>query len=303
RPGLAIFGDSSVMFDVIPDRLNSKVVNFGLFSGTPVESYFFIRRLIGGTEQPRSVLLSFGRKQFGTELSIMDRFKTRVLSNGEGSEILNQARSLNDPVFLRTGSVFDYLDKRLDIFLTFYGCPTYSVYALYRTIKDHHFKSQSGKDEGVLEETLALKGHIPIEDLGLGPFHEEVDRGPKGLDWDATLDQFVLSPVIDAYFQKTLSLLDEKNIPAFFICMPENEYSVPHIRPDVSKDYDAYLAKMVREHKNFHLLYPLRRTYSWRSFEDCGHLNKLGAERFTKELARILNKAKVPGGPYGSATP
>ncbi len=50
RPGLAVFGDSTVLDGVLPERLGPGVINCGMGGCTPIEGYFLIRRLLKAPE-------------------------------------------------------------------------------------------------------------------------------------------------------------------------------------------------------------------------------------------------------------
>ena len=69
--------------------------------------------------------------------------------------------------------------------------------------------------------------------------------------------------------------------------------------PGVFKAYKNYLEGFTQEDQQYHILSQLRTVYSWKLFSDSAHLNKKGTLRFNREFAKILNKAHVPGGPYG----
>jgi hypothetical protein len=105
--------------------------------------------------------------------------------------------------------------------------------------------------------------------------------------------------VIDYYLRKTLDLLKTENIPVYFYVMPINETSVPHLDPVVFKAYQDYLLELAQKDNQFHILSKFRTVYPWKLFSDYAHLNEKGTLRFNREFAKILNKAGVPGGPYG----
>lgn len=132
-----------------------------------------------------------------------------------------------------------------------------------------------------------------------GQYYFPLQDGSKALNSDTQLKSFTVSPVIDYYFRKTLELLKTENIPVYFYVMPINEVSVPHLDPGVFKAFQDYLKGLAQKDPQFRLLSPFRTVYPWKLFSDYAHLNEKGTLRFNREFAKILNKAGVPGGPYG----
>ncbi len=132
-----------------------------------------------------------------------------------------------------------------------------------------------------------------------GQYYFPMANGSKDLNADTKLKAFHVSPVVDVYFRETLDLLKKENIPVYFYAMPTNESSVPHLDAGVFQDYRDYLETLAKADPNFHILSQLSTVYPWKLFSDYAHLNLKGALRFNQEFARVLNRAQVPGGPYG----
>jgi hypothetical protein len=285
RPGLAIFGDSAVMDGIQPEKLGPGVINCAMMGCTPIESYFLVRRLLKASVRPQAVLLSYNAYHFvHPDFYWENTVKFGVISGAEADEVLGNIFRLKDKELI-SGSGLWNLEQRLYSFLLSRGFPSY------------YFSSLVAEPFGVRqkenEEALAVIAQTR------GQYYFPQADGSKTLNADTKLKSFAVSPVIDYYFRKTLDLLKKENIPVYFCTMPINDYSVPHLDPGVFKAYKDYLAGFVRDDPQFHIVSKLRTVYSWKLFSDYAHLNKKGSLRFNRKFAKILNKASVPGGPYG----
>ncbi len=286
KPGLAIFGDSTVMDGVLPERLGPDVVNFALNGCTPIESYFMARRLLKGPVPPKAVLLSYNAYHFvHPDFYWENTVKFGVISGLEADEVLAHILETNDQELLTTSSLW-HLEQRLYSFLLSRGFPSYYMSSL--------FAERYGVREKENEEALKVIARTR------GQYYFPLSDGSQDLNADTKLKTFNVSPVVDIYFRKTLDMLREAHIPLYFYAMPINESSVPHLDPGVFKSYQVYLEGLAKADPQFHILYPMRTVYPWRLFSDYAHLNKNGTQRFNREFARILNRSRVPGGPYGA---
>lgn len=284
-PGLAIFGDSTVMDDVVPEALGARVVNWGLNGCTPIESYFLIRRLLKNPVHPKAVILSYNAYHFvHPDFYWENTVKFGMIDGSDADEVMGQILRFKDKELLSGSSPWD-LDQRLYSFLLSRGFPSYYMSSLWA----EPFGARAKENSEALRVIARTRGQyfFPLAD------------GSKDLNADTKLKSFTVSPVVDHYFRATLDLLKGENIPVYFYAMPINESSVPFLDPGVFKGYGDYLEGLARQDGQFHILSRLRTVYPWKLFSDYAHLNREGTLRFNRELARILNQAGVPGGPYG----
>jgi hypothetical protein len=285
KSGLAIFGDSAVLDGIQPEKLGPGVINCGMMGSTPIESYFLIRRLMKEPVHPKAVLLSYNAYHLvHPDFYWENTVKFGLISGPEADEVLETIFRLKDKELI-SGTGLWNLDQRLYSFLLSRGFPPYYVSSLYADAPGVR-KKDNEEALGVIAQTRG-QYYFPLQD------------GSKALNADTKLKTFTVSPVIDYYFRKTLDLLKTENIPIYFYVMPINESSVPHLDSGVFKAYQDYLNGLAQEDSQFHILSTFRTVYSWKLFSDYAHLNEKGTLRFNREFAKILNKADVPGGPYG----
>lgn len=286
RPGLAVFGDSMVMNDVLPEKLGPEVINCAMNGSTPIESYFLLKRLLKAPAKPKAVLLSFSAYHFvHPDFYWENTVKFGVISGPEADEVMGRVIGLKDKELL-SGSGLWNMEQRLYSFLLSRGFPSYYMSSLWA----EPFGARQKENGEALKAIAQSRGQY---------FFPQAD-GSKELNADTKLKVFQTSPVVDFYFRATLELLQKEKIPAYFYTMPVNEASVPHLDPGVYKAYGDYLKGFSREYPGLRILSGLRTVYPWRLFSDHAHLNPKGALRFNREFAKILNRARVPGGPYGT---
>jgi hypothetical protein len=208
------------------------------------------------------------------------------VSGSDADEVLKNIIRLKDKELI-SDSGFGDLEQWSHSFLLSRGFPAYYVSSFLA----ESFGARKKENEEALAVIAKTRGqyYFPLAD------------GSKSLNADTKLKAFVVSPVINYYFRKTLDLLKTENIPVYFYVMPINESSVPHLDPGVVKAYQDYLKGLVQEYPQFYILSKFRTVYSWKLFSDHAHLNEKGTLRFNREFAAILNKANVPGRPYGVA--
>ena len=150
----------------------------------------------------------------------------------------------------------------------------------------------------VLARTLAARGQY---------YFGTEDRS-AAVAIEGHLDAFVPLPVLERYFGRLLSMLHEAGIETIFVAMPLNEPTAQAVKPELREGFAAFL----RRYPGLRLAGDPLVTWPNRFFGDeyC-HLNPMGAERFSRELAGRLEAmlpdtrsrwaAGAPAGPPGTA--
>jgi hypothetical protein len=287
EPGLAVFGDSLPVDTILPERMGPTVVNLAVSSSSPVEDYFLVERLMRRPARPQAVLLSFSPYHF----YCIDGFWNNAVKDGMigFSDILDMVmEAFRNKINFLSDQGLGSMDDRLSGILFSCGFPPGYVPSILAS----HFNGRLVENEEWLRIFTKTRGQYYIAPPDV--------PGSKDLNSSAKLKDFSVDPVIDLYFRKTLSLLDEEGVPVYFIFSPMNEYSIPAMRLNGSlSGYVDYIEGIARKDERFHILSKMKTIYSWRFFGDSSHLNGTGAELYTNDLIRVLNDAKVPGYPYG----
>lgn len=138
-----------------------------------------------------------------------------------------------------------------------------------------------------LEQGLAARGH----------YFFGTDPGSDGVALDARLAGFAPSPVLDALFERLLTLLEARGMTVWFVPMPVNDATWQAMRPEVNAAFLAYLEGRAARHGNVRVMRPAAPHWPNAWFGDAfAHLNPAGAQRFSQDLAACLS-GWMTGGP------
>jgi hypothetical protein len=273
-----ILGDSRAAVDVVPALLPVKTTNFAVGGGEPVEAYAVLTRALACPTPPKLVIMSFDPGHFSRPdllwersvrfglLSAADLTILRALSTQTGDFSVYAGRGLAGlPLRIR-----DWLEE-IRFPPLYFATLAHSV-GLVRWSRNQH----------TLELTLASRGQYF--------FGTEV--GSDAIAIDGHLPDFRPLPVLDAYFDRMLALLEARGIETRFVAMPVNEATWAHMAPSVREDFRAYLATYASRYKRFHVVDDFPEHWPDHFFGDqfC-HLNPEGAERLSALLAQRLQAA------------
>ena len=281
-----VLGDSRAVSDVIPSEVGSGVVNLALPGSSPIETYCMAERVTVNNPALQAVIISFTPYQ----LSHSDWFwsygvEYGLITQQDIENVRKEARALHDTSLLAPASPGD-IDVRLESFLYSIKFPSYYFASLIHSGVFLRYKANRDS----LDHTLASRGQS----------YFGLDK--ESIRWDGETDipSFSEPALLDHYFDQTLELFRERNIPVYFVGMPHNVVSARHYLPGYKSDYLDYLKKYEAKYQNFHVIGDPFVVYSSDCFGDGHHLNVKGAELWSKEFAQLLTAAGVPGGPFGS---
>jgi hypothetical protein len=273
-----ILGDSRAAADILPGRLPFRVANLAVGGGEAIEALAALTRAMACPSRPRLAIISldpghFTRPDLFWERSVRFGF----MSAADIATLRDATRQTGD------GSVYEA--HHAD------GLPTVLRDWLYRIrFPPLYFSSllhgglsmRWAGNERLLAATLSARGH----------YYFGTDAGSAAVAADGRIDSFQPSPILDHYFDRLLSVLDQHGIEALFIAMPVNEATWDKVLPGVREQFAAYLSGYERRYKRFHVAAGIMPRWPNRLFGDqfC-HLNREGAERFSAELAQRLQEA------------
>jgi hypothetical protein len=283
---LTILGDSRALTGLIPSRLGPQVVNLALGGSTPIEGFFFARKIADRAKPPQAVILSYSPDAFLQA----DWFWYRTAEFGfldypQINEVRLHARGLKDKTLFGPGSPGDF-DARFKSFLYAIKFPSYFFPALWKS----HLYQRYPANQKMWEDVLSTRGQVY---LGR-------QRGSTTPDSETKLTSFIPAKINDYYFDQTLALLASRHIPVYFLAMPHNAASDPFYFPGLKDAFAAYLQQCVGRYSDFHVLGDPFFSYPSECFSDYAHMNELGAVPWSDHVAQLLNDAHVAGGPYGA---
>jgi len=207
------------------------------------------------------------------------------MSFQEVEEVRHRSWILKDPSIFDCQTPFD-VDTRLKSLLYAIKFPPY--YFAY--LVDARVFGRYAENKQVFDHVLAERGQAygSLGDL------------PTDLDRESAMRSFIPSKILDDYFNQTLALFQSRNIPVYFISIPHNEVSVRVYSPELKRGFTEYLTGYERRYPNFHVLGDVFPSYPSTYLVDSTHLNPKGAALFSDHVAKLLNDAHVPGGPFGN---
>ena len=273
-----ILGDSRAAADILPVRLPFRVANLAVGGGEAIEALAALTRALQCPSPPRLAIISLDPGHFTRPDLFWERSVRYGFMSAADITMLRQAT-------LQTGDTSVYEAHRSD------GLPNELRDWLYRIrFPPLYFSSlvhgglalRWAGNQRTLAATLSAGGH----------YYFGTDSGSDIVAVDGHLDAFRALPVLDHYFDRLLSLLDQHSIEAMFVAMPVNEATWAQVNPAVRAQFAAYLSGYEHRYKRFHVAGDIMPHWPNRLFGDqfC-HLNPEGAERFSAELAQRLQDA------------
>lgn len=245
---------------------------FNLSAGgiSPIEMYYIVKKYLTVYPAPKKIVLSQSPRFF-TELFSLWKFavRNRFFSEQELAEIFTTAAQTNDSLIgtlpeyqslLFTLKYFEYYQPDLRASRIFFG------------------KKRNDKMNAYM---LYNKGKRP---------HQLHHKKSSGLNYEATMEDFSPSPLLDYYFDKLLQLCHEQAIEVHFVNMPMNASSYRKLPAPLKVKFENYLRTKNKRYPNMHFD---TRLSAWPDsmFGDPSHLHSVGAKYFTDSL---LIQLKLP---------
>ena len=261
-------------------------LNLGGHGGGPFETAYIADQIARCPVRPRRVLLSlsihsFTRVENTWEMSIRNRF----LPNVAVHFIRDFGARLGDHSLDEVQST-DKLPHALRPWAYDVRFPSIFVGGLIEGL----LVGREARNLVLLNSTVANRGYLRFGDQpewrGVGP--------------DGHLAVFRPLPVLNAFFERTVSRLQQSGIEVDYATMPVNEASFDEIEPAAREAYAAYIASFASRYQLFHIVgEPLPR-WPANYFGDVGlHLNARGADVLSRQYAACLASEPVSTCPLG----
>lgn len=276
-----VLGDSRAAVAVAPRQIKTPTANLALAGSTSIEAYTVAERAMRCPIPPRRVILSISLPQLVQINTFWDKsVRYRLLGLPELWTLLDTARTLQDFTAF-TLDDRDGLPPSLKVLL--HGTRFPSLY--FNSLVQNGIFLRFRRNEGILREVAAARGQYFF--IGV-PFDEA-----STVTLEARMPGLAPSPVIDAYMERLLDLLERKGIPVDFLVMPVNENTGRHINPTLRAELDAYLHKLEQRHPLFHVLGNAIPSWPAAYFNDpLAHFNIQGTSLFSGRLGKCLDDAR-----------
>jgi hypothetical protein len=281
-----ISGDSRVEAAVDPRKLDvsARIVAFG--GETPIENYIFLRRAMQCKTAPQSIVIALTKQDFSMAPPYLWENGARFgyIGYAELDNVLMSARQLGDPVIDNSPSRLGINGKLRNLLYAIRFPPLY-----FNALISGQIWRRASLNQDRLSETSAALGHVD---------YVAHDKNAQVLErQDILPDAFVPSPTQNAFFERTLSLLEERNIPVLFISMPVPADPATPADDVANNQFLMYLLGFAKRHQNFHVVTPLTITWPAAAFVDGTHMDSFYVATFTARFQACLHRAKMQEGP------
>lgn len=261
-----ILGDSRAMADLIPSKMNEKTLNLAVGGATSIEMYYTLDTYIKNNGTPAEVIIMFAPFHY----SVIDNFTTRTayfnyLTISDLNDLYSYAKACNSETLLKKGYKNDLLSYRLrfpDKYIPalinsgFIGRYNGNINT-YNEIRKNFGYSEFGKEDG-------------CSDLNYETNYEEMHKTGDAL-------------LLDIYMHRLLNLCNDNKIKTYLLIPPMNESSFNALKPSYADEYHMYMDALSKRHPDVKIETEIP-CYPDRLFGDSSHLNKKGAEIFTREI-------------------
>lgn len=265
-PETIILGDSRAMADLVPSEMSGTTVNLAVGGATSIEMYYALETYIKNNGVPENAVIMFAPFHY----SIIDNFWTRTayfnfLSPSQIKDLISYADASNSETIMRKG----YKNDLLSYMIRF---PDKYLPALINS----KFIGRYSENKSTYN-TLACN-------LGYGEFGTA--DGCSDLNYETNYENMHTTGdavLLDMYLNRLLKLCSDNKINTILAIPPMNESSYNNLKPSYVIEFSEYL-------NSLRLVYPAI-TIDWvipcyedKYFGDSSHLNRKGAEKFTKEF-------------------
>jgi hypothetical protein len=269
--GLLILGDSRAKAAILPEVLGPRARSLAIVGSCPIQAYFTLRALLEAGGRPEAIVIGYGPKHFYRAHNVFWYYtaKYKFLSASEAFEVGEEARRLDDRV-LGDPRIFlpRWIATRANALLLYLPELVKSLVAPRRRTNHEELRRLRG-----------ARGHA---------WFGEADSS-NGLAPEARRETFRPSPLLDAYFERTLELARREGIAVFFITTPINASTDAALSPAFREAYLAYLRGWAERFPEFAIDTRLP-VLSNDHFGDASHVNARGAQVVSEELRGAIER-------------
>lgn len=220
-------GDSRIKSAFIPqefDDENLNSLNLSLGGSSTIEGYYTLKKYLENHEAPEYVLLGYSPGILSQQPFYWERtVKFQYLTDEEYNEVESLSATLDNHETLGDGNYLDYkiyTGKFITDFIN--GMTEFRWTANALMFEDLHVS----------------KGH----------YYFGTNEGATGRSFEATVDDFQLSKLLDKYIEMTISMAQEAGTTVYWYTPPVNTASIDLITPEYKKGYGDYMDKLEQEH-------------------------------------------------------
>ena len=256
-----IVGDSRAKSSLIPEEGS---YNIAIGGSTAIEMYHALKNYLERHEPPESIVLIFApyhlceidnwqQTLFFNYLTVPELAAVEISAIRQGgNEVLNYRGFISDILSFKLRLPNKYMDPLMKA----------------------SFRGNFSSNIETFERVRSMRGYTEFG----------TDDGNSDLNYETHHEVFDSSDLILSYYEKLLILMEKSDAENLCVAQsPVNEASSEVISKDFIDGYQSYLTDKQSEHQkiSFETEVPV---YENKYFGDNNHLNRAGAERFTKEF-------------------
>jgi hypothetical protein len=279
---LTVVGDSRAAVDIMPNALPVPTTNLALAGTSTVETYVATERLLRCANLPRAVAISISASHFAGPDTFWEKSaRYRFLGRADLEDLRGVSARLHDWSMFTLDSPDD-LPPRARIWL--YSLDFPSIY--FSALLDNEIFLHLQHNRMLYRQVLAARGQYF--------FHEQA-QGSNGVAAEGSMPRFIVLPVLDAYFDRTLALLAARHVPAIFVAMPINDATFAATTADFRQGFARYLQSYAARYPDFAIAGDtMPHVPNSQIGDGLSHLNQAGAMRFTRAFGPCAQKLVTP---------
>ncbi len=263
-PKIVVIGDSRAKSGVLPKLLDSDggVYNIAIGGCNSIEMYYALEDYLKKHKKPEKAIVIFAPYHF-CDIDNWGQTQTfNYLSTDRLLSVYVEALKSRETGLLGEHFFTDVFSYKLRL-------PNKYLSYIYTA----RVNGRLGENRDKYDSVRA--------DLGYTEFGSE--KGNDKANYETHHEVFDLSPLVNLYYQRLLTLADENGIEVYVLQAPVNETSDGLITDEFRQGF----AELMHEVKNAHPSFVVEDeipVYENRYFGDNNHLNRGGAEKFTAEI-------------------
>lgn len=275
---IIVLGDSRAGSAYDPAVLGNSVRNFAFTGHSPIEGYYFAKKLLACPNKPDAVILAYSPK----ELSELQWFwsvgaQSGILDLAALNEISDKARELGDHEIYKQQFGAE-LPPRVKNWTYIHHLPVYDFPTLMAV--KYKLNGQIYNQNAVLyQQLLTDNGYI---------IFPMVNPCVKGLAPESGPTRLETNKVIDYYYRKLVDLLEEQHIRTIIAPIPYSEKSAAAVTPEFKVDLNRYQRSVAggKKYVSFHgeLFIGVNNC----QFVDDLHVSRQGAAVFSERMKQDI---------------
>lgn len=268
-----IIGDSRATAGLLPKVIDDNFYNLAVGGGTPIEGYFFLKRLLL-KNTPKNIIISFA--PFNLEYA--DCFIGRTasfsaLSKKEIYETMSLSYDLNEDFTKYENREYK---SKTNYYTQLSSALIYSNFFYYHTAELQGLSRNTKRPFNNYRIYNEIKSNDGFHSFGMA-------NSSSGLNTESRKERFIPSKVMSYYLEKILELATENDINVYYINAPFNKASFQNVSSNYIDSYNAYFKNLRNKYTNI-FWYNEIYSYDNKYFGDPSHLNLKGNEKFSKYI-------------------